>query len=87
MMKEVATQKIVVSLSESGLQSRQLQTILPYSKLVKVNHFANTKEIFITGNDAPANKEISGIFLKAGYCLLKNFPVSKRHSKMISEIL
>lgn len=75
MMKEVATQKIVVSLSDCDIQNEQLQKILPYSKLVNVSYIANSKEISIAGNNAPANKEISDIFLKAGYYLSKNLPL------------
>ena len=72
MMKEVATQKIVVSLSKCDIEHQQLQQILPYSKLVNINHVAGSKEIIIAGNDALANKEISDIFLGAGYHLSKD---------------
>lgn len=65
MMKEVATQKMVVSIS--GEKNEVLQQILPYSKLVKVSNILQSKEIFISGKDEEANEEILKIFLDAGY--------------------
>ena len=75
MMKEVATQKIVVSLSECDIEDEKIKKILPYSKLVNVSYAANSKEISIAGNNPPANKEISDIFLKAGYYLSEDLPL------------
>jgi hypothetical protein len=66
MMKEVATQKIVGSLSENTIPVDELQKILPYSRLVKVSGISDSKNISVTGNDAGANKEILDIFLHAG---------------------
>jgi predicted dinucleotide-binding enzyme len=66
MMKEVATQKIVVSISDKELENESLQQILPHSKLVKVSNVLS-KEIFIAGEDEEANEEILNIFLEAGY--------------------
>ena len=63
MMKEVATQKIVVSIS--GKKSEVLRQVLPYSKLVKISSVLS-KEIFISGEDEEANDEIAQIFLHAG---------------------
>jgi 8-hydroxy-5-deazaflavin:NADPH oxidoreductase len=67
MMKEVATQKIVVSISGEENEHEELQKILPYSKLVYVSNILESKKIFISGKDKEANEEISIIFLNAGY--------------------
>lgn len=61
MMKEVATQKIVVVLSNAGIEK-----VLPYSKVVSVSDIL-ANEIFISGNNETVNEEISGIFNQAGY--------------------
>jgi predicted dinucleotide-binding enzyme len=76
MMKEVATQKIVVVVSESDNEHQEIQQVLPHSKLVSATIIENSKEIILSGNDEWANKEISNIFLKAGYRLIKNSPVN-----------
>ena len=62
MMKEVATQKIVVVLSNAGVEQ-----ILPYSKIVMVSNISASNEIIISGNDKAVNEEISKIFNQAGY--------------------
>ena len=67
MMKEVATQKIVISISDQELEDGNLQQILPYSKLVKISNILQSKEIFIAGDDEEANEEILNIFHEAGY--------------------
>ena len=67
MMKEVATQKIVISLSDDENEYGALGRLLPYSKLVKVGNILQSKEICISGNDQEANKEIVNIFQQAGY--------------------
>ncbi|HJY21890.1 MAG TPA: hypothetical protein VJ279_03335, partial [Hanamia sp.] len=67
MMKEVATQKIVVSLSDDENTNGTLQQLLPYSRLVKVSGSINSKNIFISGDDEEANEEVSTIFKQAGY--------------------
>lgn len=66
-MKEVATQKIVVSISDERNANKDLQKILPYSKLVSVGNILQSKEIFISGIDHAVNEEISTIFNHAGY--------------------
>jgi 8-hydroxy-5-deazaflavin:NADPH oxidoreductase len=62
MMKEVATQKIVVVLSEAGVEQ-----LLPYSKIVTVSDISASDEISISGNDEAVNEEIAAIFTQAGY--------------------
>ncbi len=80
MMKEVATQKIVVTISNEKSEKIDLQHLLPHSRLVKVLNIlkAKAKEIFIAGNDEEANKEILTIFKKAGY-----YPVITDHFSAI----
>lgn len=67
LMKEVATQKIVVSISDERNSHDELQHILPHSKLVKVSITSHSKDILVSGFDEEANNEISEIFEKAGY--------------------
>lgn len=67
LMKEVATQKIVVSISDDRNSHDELQQILPHSKLVKVSITSHSKAILVSGFDEEANNEISEIFEKAGY--------------------
>ncbi|MEO8961738.1 MAG: NAD(P)-binding domain-containing protein [Ginsengibacter sp.] len=62
MMKEVATQKIVVSISDERNLHEELQQILPYSRLVNISFYLDSKEIIINGLDDEANEEISEIF-------------------------
>jgi len=62
MMKEVATQKIVVALSNAGVEQ-----VLQHSKIVTVTGDLFSNEIFITGNDEAVNEEIVKIFNQAGY--------------------
>lgn len=69
MMREVATQKIIVDFSNEENAGNELCSILPYSKLVKVSGDFASKEILINGDDNTANKEISEIFIQAGYHL------------------
>lgn len=67
LMKEVATQKIVVSISDEKNLQEELQQVLPYSRLVKVSFTPDAKEIMINGYDEEATEEISEIFNLAGY--------------------
>jgi 8-hydroxy-5-deazaflavin:NADPH oxidoreductase len=62
MMKEVATQKIVVALSNAGVEQ-----VLPYSKIVSVSEISGSNQISISGNDDAVNEEIAAIFNLAGY--------------------
>ena len=66
MMKEVATQKIVVSIANVESEKVDLPHLLPYSRLVKVFNI-QSKEIFIGGDHEEANQEILAIFKNAGY--------------------
>lgn len=67
MIKEVATQKIVVEISEKEKDINELRRILPYSKLVRIEGNFLSKEIIISGNDETVNEEIMKIFNQAGY--------------------
>lgn len=67
MMKEVATQKIVVRLSSQENEDVAFQQILPNSKLVRVSDILASKEIVIAGSDQEANEEVAGIFQNAGF--------------------
>jgi predicted dinucleotide-binding enzyme len=66
-MKEVATQKIVVDFSNEKNAGDELNSILPYSKLVRISGDFPSKEIIISGNNKAANEEISEIFNQVGY--------------------
>lgn len=79
LMKEVATQKIVVDFSDEENAGEGLNSILPYSKLVKVSGNFSTKEIVIRGDDEAVNEEISEILILAGYrvAIATNSPVNK----------
>ncbi|MEO9021592.1 MAG: NAD(P)-binding domain-containing protein [Ginsengibacter sp.] len=67
MMKEVATQKIVVSFSNRKEAEKELQQVLPYSKVVKASDVLESKEILISGDDTAACNEIWKIFTEAEY--------------------
>lgn len=73
-MKEVATQKIVVSVSNEENGCGELQKILPYSKLVRVSGDFNSKELIIKGDNETVNEEIREIFNQAGYhSIIENY--------------
>jgi predicted dinucleotide-binding enzyme len=67
LMKEVATQKIVVIVSENKNECKELENVLPYSKIVKafINTDANT--VLLNGKSETVNEEILSIFKQAGY--------------------
>lgn len=67
LMKEVATQKIVVDFSNEKNAGDELNSILPYSKLVRISGDFPSKEIIISGDNEAANEEISQIFNQVGY--------------------
>ena len=66
-MKEVATQKTVVLVSENADELASLQHILPYSKLVRVSGDFHTKEISAGLQDGDADEEILDILQDAGF--------------------
>ena len=66
-MKEVATQKIVVKVSNEKNIDKDLKEILPFSKLVKAFGDFDSKQIFITGENHAVNEEILSIFNEAGF--------------------
>lgn len=67
LIKEVATQKIVVIVSGNKNDCRELENVLPYSKIVKavINTEANT--VLLDGKSESVNAEILSIFKQAGY--------------------
>lgn len=67
LMKEVATQKIVVIVLQHKNECKELENILPYSKIVKafINTEANT--VLLNGKSETVNEEILSIFKQAGY--------------------
>jgi predicted dinucleotide-binding enzyme len=73
MMKEVATQKIVVALSNAGVEQ-----VLPYSKVATVSDILASNEIFISGTDKAVNEEITQIFKQAGYQVAEASQIHKQ---------
>ena len=67
LMKEVATQKMVVVVSRNESECKELEKVLPYSKIVKAFINLEKKEIFLSGKNETVNEEISKIFIQAGY--------------------
>ena len=67
LMKEVATQKIVVVVLENEDDCANLESVLPYSKVVKASISAETNEVKVNGNCETVNEEIMQIFKQAGY--------------------
>jgi predicted dinucleotide-binding enzyme len=66
-MKEVATQKTVVLVSENTDELESLQHILPYSKLIRVSGDFQSKEITDEVQDGDADAEILNILQDAGF--------------------
>lgn len=66
MVKEVATQKIVVVVSEKENECRELGKILPYSKVIKAYINVETREILFPLQGEAVNEEISKIFNLSG---------------------
>ncbi len=67
LMKEVATQKIVVVVTQNENECKEMEKLLPYSKIVKAFINLETNEIILSGNSETVNEEISDIFIRAGY--------------------
>lgn len=70
-IKEVATQKIVLSVSEDAEQSDYtgLEKLLPFSKLVKINFDHREKEFSVFARDFEAKTEVLKIFGNSDYKL------------------
>lgn len=73
-IKEVATQKIVVSFSDNEgdgsfafIKGQELQQLLPYSKVVTAITNPYSLEIFIAGDNNEAVEIISNRMKRAGY--------------------
>lgn len=75
MMKDVATQKIVVTVSNS-----EVEHVLPYCKVVKIS-LAAKNEIILSGNNLAANEEIAKIFNEAGYQVVSHGKTRKSISE------
>lgn len=65
-IKEVATQKIVIKVTDEKNNDEELTKILPYSRLVSVSGFSSPG-ITISGNDKLVNEQIQQIFNLAGF--------------------
>ena len=76
LMKEVATQKIVVVISQNENECKELEKTLPYSKVVKAYINAETNGIFLSGKSETVNEEILNIFIQAGYSLVTKQVIS-----------
>lgn len=72
-IREVSTQKIVLNISnEKGnlfpfKTAQQLQSLLPFSKMVAVFNDPESDEAFIAGDDDEAVEVVSAILKTAGY--------------------
>lgn len=71
-IKEVATQKIVVSISDNYTSftldsTAELQTLLPYSRVVNIFNDTEIIKTFIAGNDGEALQTISDMVRSAGF--------------------
>ncbi len=70
-IKEVATQKIVISISDYENQPddeiKELQRLLPHSKVVNASNTSQSIEAFIAADEYEAVKTISEIIRTAGF--------------------
>lgn len=67
LMKEVATQKVVVVVSENAHECDELKKVLPYSKVIKARIDVETNTVNLSVAEATVNEEISRIFIEADY--------------------
>jgi len=72
-IKEVATQKIVLVVSEEKQQpdTPELEKLLPYSKVVEIVFNPQEKEFSVSGKDAESRTNVQKIFESTGYQLNK----------------
>ncbi len=68
-IKEVATQKIVLEITEKNeiSQEADLSKLLPYSKVIRIQFNPAEKEFRLTGKDPEAISGIKPLFEYAGY--------------------
>lgn len=68
-IREVATQKIVLKISEENKTSEKadLAGLLPHSKVIEIQFKSAQKEFTMTGKDDDALFQVRSIFEKAGY--------------------
>ena|SRR5690606_22707791 len=78
-IKEVATQKIVLEISEMNntTERSDLKELLPYSKVIKIQIDHAKQEFMVTGKDENALLEIRSIFEQAGYNYKNNKDAGK----------
>jgi predicted dinucleotide-binding enzyme len=67
LMKEVATQKEVVVVSDKEHECDEIKRVLPYSKVIKAKLDVETNTINLSVAQGTVNEEISRIFIEAGY--------------------
>lgn len=84
-IKEVATQKIVISISSEINAANELQTLLPNAKIVKIFNTDFTQagkrvDAFIAGNNDEALKTVSELIETVGLnpVVAGNLPVSQK---------
>ena len=69
-IKEVATQKIVMVVSDAGIKEKpDLQELLPCSKVVEIRLDINGKEVSLYSNNAEAIVEVQKFFEASSYQL------------------
>ncbi len=68
-IKEVATQKTVLVISEENKISKhpELEKLLPYSKVIEIELDTPAKQFSVSGKDVEALSGIKSIFENAGY--------------------
>lgn len=66
-IREVANQKIVISISNPGSAAEELQQLLPHSKLIKAFKTSSTDEVALAGNDVEALAAVAELVLSAGF--------------------
>ncbi len=68
-IKEVTIQKTVVAISDKKISSTNLDSFLPYSKLINIYWNYPFKELEIKGSDTQKLDEISHLFQQAGFLM------------------
>lgn len=82
MIHDVATQKIVVTIADFNEQvnlntADRLETMLPYTKIVKVFKHESKPRVIISGDDQDALHNISELLKTAGYKISTTLRPSK----------
>lgn len=68
-IREVATQKIVLEISEENniSETTDLSGLLPFSKVIEIQFHTAQKEFTLAGKDEDALNQIRSVFENAGY--------------------